>query len=321
MTPPITDTTLHTYHTLLIHLRGGFPDALSAFARQQTSQGIAVRFIEPAEMMAGYLSRHPVSPNHCLLLSDAEETLAAARNLSIAAAGFQRAGAPYLPAPYLFQDFSEDLGDYLRMAYCRFHGLPFTIACTPRLILRETCEADLPQLSEIYIETETSAGGSAGKYTGNAGTTHWFFPAEDPEAFLDAYIRTMYGFYQLGMYTVVRRSDNAVIGHCGFDLKTSPLSSSFEEVPFLGYILTRACRGQGYGLEACRACLDYLSDHTDFQEVFCAVAADNSDSLKLARRLGFHSLVILTDHRPHAAGFQSQLPAGHTGQLILRNHL
>ena len=61
MTPPITDTTLHTYHTLLIHLRGGFPDALSAFARQQTLQGIAVRFIVPAETLAGYLSRHPVS--------------------------------------------------------------------------------------------------------------------------------------------------------------------------------------------------------------------------------------------------------------------
>ena len=321
-------TTFHTFHALLIHLQGGLPDTLPAFIRRQKSQGVIVHLMEPSKMLADcftesseasagrfmdhyetstdYLSRHRFSPEHLLLISDNEETLAAARKYSIAAAGFQRADAPDLPPPYLFQDFTEDLGDYLRLAYCRFHGLPFTIVQTPRLILRETCLADLPPLAKIYGENHTA---------------HWFFPAHEPEAFLDAYIRTMYGLYQLGMYTVLRRSDNAVIGHCGFDLKASPLSSSAEEVPFLGYILSEGCRRQGYALEACRACLEYLSDCTDYREVFCAVPADNSVSLKLARRLGFRSMVILTDHRPHAAGFQPQLPAGHTGQLILRNQL
>lgn len=304
----INDTTFHTFHTLLIHLRGGLPDALPAFARQQTAQGTAVHLMEPAETVAGFLSRHPLSPERLLLVSDSEKALAAARNHSIAAAGFQRTGTPYLPAPYLFQEFTEDLGDYLRLAYCRFHGLPFTTAYTPRLVLRETCQADLPLLLGIYKEADCT-------------TACRFFPAQDPEAFLDSYIQTMYGLYQLGMYTVIRRSDNAVIGHCGFDLKASPLSASFEAVPYLGYILSVHDRRQGYALEACRACLNYLSLYTDYQEVFCAVSADNSASLKLARRLGFDSLVILTDDRPHAAGFQPQLPAGHAGQLILRNQL
>lgn len=322
-----TDTTFHTFHTLLIHLQGGPPDALPAFTRQQQSMGIEVRLIEPAETLAGYLFRQPLSPKHCLLVSDTQETLTAAKNHSIAAAGFQRTDMPYLSVPYLFQEFTEDLGDYLRLAYCRFHGLPFAIAYTPRLILRETCQADLPLLSMIYQEAASGTDraentGSGCRAAGNIDDpTRWFFPAREPEAFLDAYIQTMYGLYRLGMYTVIRRSDNAVIGHCGFDLKASPLSSSSGEVPFLGYILSGSCRRQGYALEACRACLEYLSSQTDYREVFCAIAADNADSLKLARRLGFHSLVILTDHRPHAAGFQSQLPAGHTGQLILRNQL
>lgn len=323
----INDTTFHTFHTLLIHLRGGLPDALPAFARQQTAQGTAVHLMEPAETVAGFLSRHPLSPERLLLVSDSEEALAAARNHSIAAAGFQRTGTPYLPAPYLFQEFTEDLGDYLRLAYCRFHGLPFAIAYTPRLILRETCQADLPLLSMIYQEADSGTDhaentGFGHRAAGNIDDpTHWFFPAREPEAFLDAYIQTMYGLYRLGMYTVIRHFDNTVIGHCGFDLKASPLSSSSGKVPFLGYIFAGSCRRQGYALEACRACLEYLSSQTDYQEVFCAIAADNADSLKLARRLGFHSPVILTDHRPHAAGFQSQLPASHTGQLILRNQL
>lgn len=315
----ITETTYHTFHTLLIHLCGGLPDGLSAFIRQQKSLGTTVRLMgssltpagclmEPRETLTACLSRYRFSPESLFFISDTEETLAAARKLSIAAAGFQRADAPYLSASYLFQDFTEDLGDYLRLAYCRHHGLPFTIAHTPRLILRETCRADLLPLSKVYREADDSAA-------------HWFFPAQEPEAFLDAYIRTMYGLYQLGMYTVIRRTDQTVIGHCGFDLKASPLSSSYEEVPFLGYIFSAGCRRQGYALEACRACLHYLSDHTDYQEVFCAVFAENAPSLNLARRLGFHSPVILTDHRPHTAGFQSQLPAGHTGQLILRNQL
>lgn len=386
-------TTFHTFHTLLIHLQDGLPDALPAFVRQQKSRGVTVRFMEPSKTLASCFtksseasagcfteqskasasrftepsetsadcfftepsetssscftessktsagrfmwrsetstscfSRHKISPEHLLLISDTDETLAAARKYSIAAAGFQRADAPYLSAPYLFQDFTEDLGDYLRLAYCRFHGLPFTIACTPRLILRETCQEDLAPLAKIYNEsdgkTDSGITGSSGtcKHIRVTDTTRWFFPDHEPEAFLDAYIRTMYGLYQLGMYTVVRRSDNAVIGHCGFDLKASPLSSS-REVPFLGYILSGSCRRQGYALEACRACLEYLSDYTDYREAFCAVPADNSASLKLARRLGFRSLVILTDHRPHTAGFQSQLPAGHACQLILRNQL
>lgn len=320
----ITDT---AFHTLLIHLRNGSPDTLPAFTRQQQSLGITVRLIEPAETLAGYLFRYPLSPEHCLLVSDTQDTLAAARNHSIAAAGFQRTDMPYLSVPYLFQEFTEDLGDYLRLAYCRFHGLPFLIARTSRLVLRETYQADLPLLSMIYQEAYSDTDHAenidfGSRAAGNIDDpTHWFFPAREPEAFLSAYIRNMYGLYRLGMYTVIRHSDNAVIGHCGFDLKASPLSSSSGKVPFLGYILAGSCRRQGYALEACRACLEYLSSQTDYQEVFCAIAADNADSLRLARRLGFHSPVILTDHRPHAAGFQSQLPAGHTGQLILRNQL
>lgn len=342
-------TAFHTFHTLLIHLQGGLPDTLPAFIRQQKSQGVTVHLMEPSKTPAGcfmdssetstgrfmdhyktstdYLSRHRFSPEHLLLISDNEKTLAAARKYSIAAAGFQRADAPDLPVPYLFEDFTEDLGDYLRLAYCRFHGLPFTIAQTPRLILRETCQADLAPLVKIYNESDgntdsgTHSRNNTCRHIRVTDTAHWFFPAHEPEAFLDAYIRTMYGLYQLGMYTVLRRLDNTVIGHCGFDFKASPLSSTAEEVPFLGYILSEGCRRQGYALEACRACLEYLSDCTDYREVFCAVPADNSDSLKLARRLGFRSMVILTDHRPHAAGFQPQLPAGHAGQLILRNQL
>ena len=119
----------------------------------------------------------------------------------------------------------------------------------------------------------------------------------------------MYNFCQLGMYTIVRKSDGAVIGHCGFDLKKAPQSSGISgEAPFLGYILSYACRRQGYALEACLACLDYLSEQTDHTHVFCNVHRDNHDSLKLAKRLGFR----LLDNKNGNVYWLYRLITGHT---------
>ena len=261
------------------------PAGLRDFLEAEAQRGISVcrpggpAFDAPArfsvkalaQALSAFCRSRGTDPRTAMVLSDDSKFLQAAGNIPMACAGFQPPQAPFLSgAPYLFQAFTPDLSGYLEKAFCRFHGQPARIAVTRRLILRETCMADLSWLSRLYRETPAGSGAA-------------FFPPHltpgEQEEFLEAYIRTAYGLFDLGMYTVLSAASGKPLGHCGFRLR--------KEGPWLGYLISPAWRRQGLGLEACRACLDYLWESTDWEQAFCRIRSDNFPSRQLAGRLGF----------------------------------
>lgn len=238
-----------------------------------------------------------------MLISDTQPYLTAARELGMACAGLQRPDTPYLSAPYLFTDFSDDLPAYLYQAYCRFHDLPMTIARTPRLLIRETCLSDLAGLTDLYQRNPRDSD----------TPPLCFFPPDNQETFLRSYIRTMYAFYGFGMYTVIRRTDGALIGHCGFDLVSNQISDHTENtmdgIPALGYLIAPAFRRQGYGPEACRACLAHLAATTACRLVVCKIHKNNRSSLTLAQKLGFRPVCDTISIRTALAVKKDNSPA------------
>lgn len=55
----------------------------------------------------------------------------------------------------------------------------------------------------------------------------------------------------------------------------------------LQYMLDNRYQGRGYGLEMCRAALEYAFTRTDREEVWVRIHSENRNSIRLARRLGF----------------------------------
>lgn len=188
--------------------------------------------------------------------------------------------------------------DYLEKIWQRHAGLPWHILDTSRLSLREMTLEDAESLVSMYADEEMEK---------------FMDPLErDRETLLEmmeAYIRTMYGFYEFGMWMVTLRSEDAaekaeknatekeentaaeektavndietVIGRAGLQLREG------EEFPELGFCIAGPYRGKGYAEEACRAVLAYAFEELEFPKARVVVHRENEKSLRLCKKLGF----------------------------------
>ena len=212
--------------------------------------------------------------------------------------------------------------DFLRKVWQRHAGLPWRIAETKRLRLRELTAADADTVRKLC-----------------AGEEGFLFGADMPDACrdfsakerLEEYIRCMYGFYGFGLWAAERRGPageteeadretekaDGVTGEADREperadgvskrfgdrvpekpdagmVHPGPVSGlaglqmrEGREEPELGFCIVPAFRGQGYALEACAAALRYGFEELELPAVRAVVRRDNEASLRLCKRLGF----------------------------------
>lgn len=140
---------------------------------------------------------------------------------------------------------------------------------TPRLVLREMTEHDLPALREI-LQDEKTMGAYEGAFD-EAMTLAWL------QNNLQRY-RTE-GFGLLG---VVLGATNQLIGQCGLT-RQRILERDVVEV---GYLFNRAHWHKGYATEAARSCLNYAFDRLREERVWAQIRDTNIASMNVAIRLG-----------------------------------
>lgn len=140
---------------------------------------------------------------------------------------------------------------------------------TPRLLLRELTEDDLPALRAILQDEQTMTA-----YEGafdEAMTQHWMQ-------------RTMNRYRDDGfaLWAVDLRETNEMIGQCGLTRQ----HILGEDVIEVGYLFNRAHWHRGYAGEAARACRDYAFEHLGVERVWAQVRDTNIASMNVAIRLG-----------------------------------
>ncbi len=199
--------------------------------------------------------------------------------------------AEYLAAP------DAICPEYLERIVRRHIDLPWIIAETDRLLIREFTQDDIPQMPE---EPDVW-------YTEKERTADKVFYDKDK---LEAYIKSQYRFYEYGIWAVVRKADGVIVGKAGvtnqkesghdeFENKripekksentTIPMEESAEYLE-LGYHIFRPYRRQGYAKEACRAILNYAKEELSCP-VCARVAKENTVSIQLLWKLGVQYVV------------------------------
>ena len=166
---------------------------------------------------------------------------------------------------------AEDIDDaYKDRVYRRFRGLPWEIAETTRLRIREITVDDIPRLYELY---------------GGEGVTKYMeplFPEPQQEVeYTKAYIENVYHFYGYGMWVIVQKESGAVIGRVGLEYK-----EGFDGLE-LGFMLGAEYQHRGYAYEACKAVLSYGVSVLGVTRFFAFVNEENTASIRLCGRLGF----------------------------------
>lgn len=213
-----------------------------------------------------------------VVLSDEAETLLAAKAAGRVVVGLLhpadsgKAQEDLSAARYLVEDPETEIG-FLERVVRRELDLPWIIAESDRIIVREFMVSDIDQVMQEPEDTEDDAV---------------FYTSE----LLESYIQNQYGFYECGMWAVVQKSDGRLIGKAGVTLGTG----KDEEHSFLelGYHIFTPYRKQGYAKEACRLILDYIEkeylqeENSGITEVLARTQPENTASARLLQSLGFY---------------------------------
>lgn len=171
---------------------------------------------------------------------------------------------------YCVERLSDIDAQYLERVYRRFKGLPWDIAETPRLRIREITTNDVMRLYELYRDE------SVVRYMDS------LFPEPEQEiAYTEEYIKNVYGFYGYGMWVLEEKESGTVIGRAGLEYR-----EGFDGLE-LGYMLGVKYQHKGYAYEACSAILAYGVKELGQKEYCSFVNKDNTASIRLCERLGF----------------------------------
>lgn len=179
----------------------------------------------------------------------------------------------FLSAAYAIEQIEEIEYTSLLQAYQRLVGEPWHILTTKRCIVRETTTDDVDSFYKIYADPSVT------KYMENL-----YADRAQEIAYIQDYIKSVYGFYGYGMWTVLTKKDNTVIGRAGISWREG------YDIPELGFVIAKPCQRHGYAYEVCRAVLEYGKAEIGFTCFQTFIMAGNDISEKLCRKLGFRYL-------------------------------
>lgn len=176
--------------------------------------------------------------------------------------------------------------------YRRLAGLPWDILETKRLTVRESTVSDVKDFYRIYRDPSITY------YMEDL-----FQDPEEERAYMESYIRQVYGFYGFGMWTVLVKAAGEVIGRAGLSVREG------YDVPELGFVIDVRYQRQGYGYEVCSAILIYAKEELCFEKVQALVQKENTASHRLLFKLGFQYERDVTENKQEYQLWIKQLQA------------
>lgn len=246
-----------------------YKDAVDNLAKKLQEQGIELETVKSAESVSVMLQP---TQDACLWFTDSAAIVKTLRCKEFPVLAFlheKNREQDFSAALYACEEAWDLDADYMDKVYRRYKRLPWEILQTDRCIVRETVPEDADAFWEIYREPSVT------RYT--AG----LFPNLKLEKqYINDYIDHVYGFYGFGVWTILQKDTNEIIGRAGFSYR-----EGFEE-PELGFLIGKLWQRQGYAEEVCRAILKYGWDELEFAKVRALVHPENEPSLGLCRKLG-----------------------------------
>lgn len=171
---------------------------------------------------------------------------------------------------YVIEGFKDADASYFSYVYCRLHHLPVRILETKRCVIRESVMEDVDAFYEIYKDPSIT------RYMENL----YRDPCEE-RAYLGEYIRCVYEFMDVGIWTVLDKKCGKVIGRAGLDVHDG--TDCLE----LGFVFDRKYQNQGICQEVCRAILVYAFEERQVEKVEAYVDKENAVSVHILKKLGF----------------------------------
>lgn len=150
---------------------------------------------------------------------------------------------------------------------------PMQIAETKRLLLREFTPADAVDFHRIYTDAETM------KFQGDLPEN---YSVEVERYYLGKHIENYYQILGFGIWAVVLKENNRLIGRCG--LVRQPLEGG-EEIE-VTYLIEREFWNRGFASEAASAALNLGFEKYKLARIVAFIDPRNTASARVAEKIG-----------------------------------
>ncbi|WP_331654582.1 GNAT family N-acetyltransferase [Anaerosporobacter sp.] len=141
---------------------------------------------------------------------------------------------------------------------------------TERLIIREMVQSDYEALCRILCDEDVMRA-----------TYESAFSHEEAQSWLNRHLKR-YAEYGFGLWAVVLKEANVMIGQCGLTIQ----GWREREVLEIGYLFQKAYWHKGYATEAAIACREYAFSVLNASSVYSIVRDTNIASQNVAVRNG-----------------------------------
>jgi [ribosomal protein S5]-alanine N-acetyltransferase len=146
------------------------------------------------------------------------------------------------------------------------------VAETDRLILRHYTRDDAEAFFEIYSDPETM------RFMGKGPPS-----VEDERAAIERHIKNYYERLGFGLFVVVLKATDQVIGRCG--IITQKIDG--VEMEEISYLIDRPLWGNGYAAEAANAVVCLAAERFGLSRLIALILPANVGSVRVAEKCGF----------------------------------
>ena len=172
-------------------------------------------------------------------------------------------------AKYVTTDAFDTEAEYYERVWRRFRNLPWFIASTERLILRETVEEDVDTFYELYKDPEMT------RYTAAL-----YEDPKEEKKYVTEYRNKVYAVSGFGIWTVLLKDSEKIIGRAGLISR-----AGFEGVE-VGFVIGTEYQGKGYATEVVKECME-IAHKLFLSPVYALVMDGNEKSKRVCERCGF----------------------------------
>lgn len=156
----------------------------------------------------------------------------------------------------------------LEEIYRRLKKIPWDILETDRCVIKETSLGDLDEFYLIYAAPDITR------------FTEDLMERSEEEKYTENYRDLIYEIYGHGIWTVLKKDTNEIIGRAGLDERAG------FDTPELGFVIGKPWQKQGYAYEVCNAILSWAAEN-DITEIMSLTEKENAEAVKLLKKLGF----------------------------------
>ena len=186
-------------------------------------------------------------------------------------------------ALYCIDNISTMSDDTLLKMYQRFNNIPWTILETDRCIVREITVEDVDRLYEIYADEDVK------RYIEDL-----YSDKEKEIEHTINYITHQYRFYEYGLWVVISKETNELIGRAGI------FDRDKQDATELGFVFEKNSWGKGIATEVLSAIMNYAREELDIKKLYAHADKDNIRSKKLLEKLGFtQTISVMIDEKSY----------------------